>query len=384
MRSISSKGTSKYIVGPIERFDQKNEMFKRARWDPRCLKMGEKFYLGTYSLNNKKGYRQENLAFSESAWYIEAAFAHGNRVHDSGMYSWQTELRHTHIPQGFKLEVNDSIKMSQYVKKVAIFLGASKVGICDLDRRWIYSHSYNASTGEHKQLEVPEEYKYAIMLLFEMDYELVKASPTWIAEGATGKAYSTMPFTASMLAQFIRGLGYKAIPSGNDTCLSIPMAIDAGLGELGRNGLIITREFGPRVRIAKVLTDLPLFADEPIEFGVTEFCSNCEKCAEFCPSQAIMYGDRTAERQNMSNAGGVLKWPINAEKCFSFWVRNQGSCCNCIRVCPLNKPQGWLHESLNRLVGNTPWLDRFIVMMDDLLGYGKQVIINMYSLNEHE
>ena len=73
----------------------------------------------------------------------------------------------------------------------------------------------------------------------------------------------------SILAEFIRILGYKAIPMGNDTSLSIPLAIDAGLGELGRHGLLITPEYGPCVRLCKVFTDLPLEPDKPIQFGVT-------------------------------------------------------------------------------------------------------------------
>jgi len=59
---------------------------------------------------------------------------------------------------------------------------------------------------------------------------------------------------------------------------------------LGRNGLLITPQYGPRVRISKVLTDLPLVPDEPIEFGVTEYCEKCKRCAKYCPGQAILRG----------------------------------------------------------------------------------------------
>lgn len=373
MKDSSVKGTAKYIVGPVERFDQKNEMFKRARWDPQFQNVKEKFY-NVQHPRNKKGYSHEDLALAEGAWYIERAFAHGNDIHDTGMYSWETRLEARRmLPPDLKLEIKEPAKISKHIKKAAIFLGASEAGICELDRRWIYSHSFNALTHEHKELEVPEECKYAIVLLFQMDYELARTSPTWIMASTEGKAYSTMAFTASMLAQFIRSLGYKAIPSGNDTGLSIPMAIDAGLGELGRQGLLITGEFGPRVRIAKVLTDLPLIPDEPIEFGVTEFCSKCRKCAEYCPGQAIIHGERTTEPHNICNINGELKWPMDAEKCFNFWAQNEGSCMNCIRVCPFNKPAGRFHEAVRRLVKNTPLLDTFLVKMDDQLGYGKQV-----------
>ena len=255
-----ARGASRYVVEKVDRFDQKNEMFKRAKWDPTFHEAAARFY-GMHYPKNKMGYSHEDMALREAAWYIERAFAHGNTIHNSNMYSWEGKLDRIRIPPDLKLQVHDPVKMSENIKKVALLFRASQVGICELDRNWIYSHSFNVNNLEHKELEVPEEYKYAIVLLFEMDYELLKTSPTWQMAGTEGLAYSTMPFTSSMLAQFIRGLGYKAIPSGNDTGLSIPMAIDAGLGELARNGLLITRECGPRIRIAKVLTDLPLAPD---------------------------------------------------------------------------------------------------------------------------
>ncbi len=77
-----------------------------------------------------------------------------------------------------------------------------------------------------------------------MDYEVVRSSPSQIGATAGGIGYSKMAFTAGLRAQFIRNLGYKAISSGNDTACSVPIAIDAGLGELSRMGFLITPEFG--------------------------------------------------------------------------------------------------------------------------------------------
>ncbi len=375
----SHKGTAKYIVGEVKRFDQKNEMFKRARWDPRLQADAKRFYTTVYP-KNKKGYMLKDLALRDAAWYIEDVFARGCRIHNSGLLSWERKAQDAGcVPTDLKLEIHDPREMSQDIKKVAKLFGASLVGITELDRRWIYSHTFDSVTHEYKELEVPEGYQYAVVMAFEMEYNLVKASPTWLAAGTEGVEYSRMPFTASMLAQFIRDLGYKAIPCGNDTAISIPLAIDAGLGELGRNGLLITKEFGPRVRIAKVLTDLPLVPDEPADFGVTRFCEVCMRCATNCPSQAIMRGDRTTKPHDISNATGELKWPINAERCFAFWARNEGSCMNCIRVCPFNKSAGWLHDIARWLVKHTPWLDLFLVKVDDLFGYGKQTKPNFWS-----
>ena len=165
-----------------------------------------------------------------------------------------------------------------------------------------------------------------------------------------------MAFTAGLLAQFIRGLGYQAIPSGNDTACSIPMAIDAGLGEIARNGLLITPQYGPRVRLAKVFTDLPLVPDAPIQFGVWEFCRTCKKCALKCPSKSIPLGDASAEPRNISTRPGVTKWSINAETCLAWWAANGSDCSNCIRVCPFNKPPGRLHDLVRLGIRTLPTL----------------------------
>ncbi len=73
---------------------------------------------------------------------------------------------------------------------------------------------------------------------------------------------------------------------GNDTALSIPQAVDAGLGELGRNGLLITPDRGPCVRICKVFADMPLAPDRPVRFGVSEFCRSCARCADACQARS--------------------------------------------------------------------------------------------------
>jgi hypothetical protein len=91
-----------------------------------------------------------------------------------------------------------------------------------------------------------------------MDYTLMRTAPAYGENAATGRGYSMMAYVASSVVHFIRDLGYKAIPCGNDTALSVPMAIDAGLGELGRHGILIAPKYGPRIRISKVFTDLPL------------------------------------------------------------------------------------------------------------------------------
>jgi hypothetical protein len=127
---------------------------------------------------------------------------------------------------------------------------------------------------------VPRSMNRVVVMAFEIDADAYSVDASPISMAGSMNAYSRMWFTATQLAEFIRALGYNAIPMGNDTALSQPIAIDAGLGEMSRMGIMVTPKYGPRVRLAKVLTDMPLTTDRPITFGVDEFCQICGKCAE--------------------------------------------------------------------------------------------------------
>ena len=370
---LAARGADRYAVGKVERFDQKNAMYFRAVWDPSVSELGKKYFT-VFQPKDKPGYRLEDMSFSQAGWYAEQAFAMGNLGGRRGLYSWETPkiwYSDYRLPTDITLKIDDLDRMSRVIKKTARAYGASLVGICQLDQRWLYSHWQNVMEKKHDPIVIPDEYRYAISLAFEMDYELLKYSPTHIATGGVTTAYGKMAFTTGMVAQFIRYLGYKAIPSGNDTALNIPIAIDAGLGELSRMGLLITPQYGPRVRLSKIFTNLPLATDPPIEFGVWQFCEKCKKCAHSCPGQAIMHGEPTDRALNPSNRGGLLRWPADAEKCFRWWGNNNGTCSNCIRVCPFNKAPGFLHDAVRWGVQNTPWLDSLFVRADDWLGYGK-------------
>ena len=382
------KGADRYVVGEVERFDQKNGMFKRASWDPKMMDLGRKFYMEEVMPKDKPGYRLQDMALVNAAWHLEDNFGErdtGRNLGGMSLYDWDWDgqFSYPNVPPGLKITVDDPVKVTRDLKKVATFFGASLVGICELDRRWVYSYAYHpdyraetladaAKGARIEKIEIPEDYKYAIVMAIEMDYKGISCSPAGPASAAVGLNYSKMAFIAGLLAQYIRGTGYQAIPCGNDTACSIPIAIDAGLGELARNGLLITPEFGPRVRLCKVFTDLPLVPDKPIEFGIWDFCMKCELCAEDCPSRAILHGAPTEKPANISNREGLLRWPVNAEKCFAFWAANHTDCANCIRVCPFNKPSGWLHDAVKWGVKNNRWLDSTFVKMDKLFGYGKQ------------
>ncbi len=317
----------------LRRYDQRNLIFNRVYNDPSWGGYGrsEEEKASENMEADRPGYTRIDYALAEASW----------TVHDGWLeaFSWSMVER----PRGPSI-VGEALRQGRYefrsveeatriVKRAARFFGASLVGVTEVNPLWVYANRRYTL----EPLELPEGVRYAIVIAIEMDALGIAASPACPAVAATGLGYSKMAFTAVCLAEFIRFLGYRAIPSGNDTALSIPLAIDAGLGQLGRNGLLITPEYGPRVRLCKVFTDLPLKPDGPIDFGVTEFCKRCMRCAEACEAGAISRDSEPSwEPACRSNNPGVLKWYVDAEKCYEYWCENGGDCSTCIAVCPYN------------------------------------------------
>ena len=377
---------NKYIKGKVTPFDQKNQMFIRPGWDPEINGM-----IGDWSLNGppkgKVGFKLEDRALlSASSMGTMLALFNTDLpnpmpgvipVPNKGPFSFR-------IPQGMKIDLSDPQEITEKTKKVATWFGADIVGICRLDRRWLYSHTSRDSlyfgpgdgtkhtSGESVIQEIPGEYQYAIVMCYEMDYDVIQYYSTYVSLAATAMGYSRMAITNHHLSNFIKDLGYNVINcTTNNVALSIPLAMQAGLGDLGRNGMLITPKYGPRVRISKVITDLPLVPDSPIDFGVTEFCNVCEICSEKCPSQSLQYGQHSSKPRNISNIDGVSKWHINAETCRVYWSRSGRDCNICINVSPYNKPNTRFHRFVRKCTDHFRWGDPLYIWADKVIGYGK-------------
>jgi epoxyqueuosine reductase QueG len=144
----------------------------------------------------------------------------------------------------------------------------------------------------------------------------------------------------------------------------VPLAVDAGLGELGRLGYLITKEFGPRVRLGVVTTDLPLVPDKPVDLGVQHFCSICKKCAVCCPSHSIPPAEQ-------SLVNGMLRWKLNDETCFDYWGKIGTDCNICMRVCPYSHAKTFPHRLIVWFITRNKHARRLFSFMDDVF-YGKK------------
>lgn len=221
------------------------------------------------------------------------------------------------------------------------------------------------------ELIIPNSVNNVIVSGLAMNREMIQAAPTMMGEASLGLGYSRMSMLDGMLCEFIRGLGYIAIPCVNGVGQSVPMAIQAGLGETSRMGLLITPEYGPNVRLTKILTNMPLNHDKPIEFGAKEFCETCKKCARECPSKSLTEGPMDFTPRNELNQSGKLQWNNDSIKCHDYWLEIGGSCGICIGVCPFTKGDIWIHDGVEWLIDNASFLDPLMLGLDDAMGYGE-------------
>jgi epoxyqueuosine reductase QueG len=127
-------------------------------------------------------------------------------------------------------------------------------------------------------------------------------------------------------------MGWPARAYGNPNCtdiLHIPLAIGAGLGQLGKHGSMISEEHGSNFRLAAVLTDVPLAADDQVDLGVDDLCQVCRRCVDDCPPRAIF-----EEKQLVR---GERKWYVDFDRCVPYFTKTYG-CSICIEVCPWSEP----------------------------------------------
>lgn len=359
----------------FERFPQRMDVFSRSFWDdsihsPKTARFYETYRTPLQSWKTVDGYTQRDYAVRNAAWHVPDIFAELREDEDRREGFLDEFSIHRDGP-GIRYEVEDVTRFTREVKHVARSYGADLVGVAPYDERWVYRSKYSRQTDGEKEIELPEGLTSVIVIAQSMDYGLLRTVPSALSGTATGLGYAKDTVVLLSLAQFIRNLGYDAVASMNDTALAIPYAIQAGLGEYGRHGLLITPEFGPRVRLGKIFTNLPLAHDRPRSFGVKETCESCRACTDACPAKAIPGGDPSTERRNESNLKGVKKWSVDGVKCFTFWSNQNTDCSICVRVCPYNRDYSRFGNRLWARAVRTP-LRSLMLKIDRWLGRGER------------
>lgn len=253
---------------------------------------------------------------------------------------------------------------TRFIREWSKKLGALDLGICETKPYHFYS---TRGRGKAYGKKVENEHPFAIALTVEMDNELLACGPSSPTLMESAQQYLNSGVIALQLAQFIRNLGYEARAhiDGDYELICPLVARDAGLGEIGRMGLLMTPKLGPRVRIAVITTNLPLIANEyKFDDSVNAFCDICKKCADVCPSKAISMEEKT-------RINGNLRWQINQEKCFDFWCKTGTDCGRCMSVCPYSHPNNTMHNAVRLSIKYFKNFRPIALWMDDFF-YGRK------------
>ncbi len=347
---------------PTKRHDERETMFARARLEPGSPEYAEYYMLHPEHKEEDDKTRAKPGLLSPHAQLTDPYHIAATEV----SFQFTETLRQAvDGPTAPEPKPFSSQEMTPYIKSLASYYGALDMGITELKPYHIYTHIGRGS-GEYGA-EIDLDHTHAIVFTVEMDFEMTRAAPHPPLTMESGKQYVHAAKVAVQLASAIRNLGYpaRAHIDGNYRIIAPLVARDAGLGEIGRMGLLMTENLGPRVRLGAVTTTLELETDTYTpNTAVIDFCEICQKCAENCPSQAIPFGPR-------KEIDGALQWKINPNSCFRYWNVVGTDCGRCLSVCPFSHPDTFPHNLIRRGIQKSGAFRRFALWMDDFF-YGKK------------
>ncbi|MEM9751276.1 MAG: reductive dehalogenase, partial [Pseudomonadota bacterium] len=250
------------------------------------------------------------------------------------------------------------------VKAALYFLGADAVGISRCPDWAYYSHD---ALGE----ELTPYHENAISVVIDQGHETMEGASgdDWIACSQSMRAYLRFSLLGGVIAEHIRNLGYSArshtVMDGE--VLQPPLLLLSGLGEVSRIGEVILNPYlGPRLKSGAITTNMPLAHDKPIDFGLQNFCNNCNKCARECPAGAITAGPKT-----MFN--GYEIWKSDSQKCTTYRITQAAGamCGRCMKTCPWNLEGLFAEAPFRWAATNVPQAAKALAKLDDHLGNGR-------------
>jgi epoxyqueuosine reductase QueG len=224
---------------------------------------------------------------------------------------------------------------SKELKAFALECGADLVGVADLARlEGIPTEPEDLFEGYGRAVSIAVRLADGVM-------DPIKDVPTPMYQQHYLKVNAFLDDLALRVAQFIQSAGGKALPIPASQLLNMERwtsyishkaaAVAAGLGWQGKSLLLVSREYGPRVRLVTVLTDLPLTPDEPVK----NLCGNCSKCSDACPVQAIR---NVNTESHYSSREEALHFERCVDRVFKQNTRlpfiEHPICGVCIRACP--------------------------------------------------
>jgi reductive dehalogenase len=368
------------VTGPIQRYDERDNVFSRESLLPGSSE--EREYHANHPELEKIDHRLAKYFFDGAeARSVIAKNAPSEALPESTFRAVSALALPDAVdgPVALRKVRVAPAEMAGNIKAIARYLGAAQVRIGPLNPAWVYTHrgvwpffsdyrpnppAFDGVPDGYQGLNYGDPielgHRYAISMAFPQDPDPIGSSPSKASSFEIGRVYASSALVAVELANYIRALGYpaRAHHLRNYGVLLVPVAVDSGLGELGRCGYLISKELGANFRLACVTTDLPLATDKPVDLGIQDFCEKCLKCAKNCPVRAIPTGDKVVVR-------GVKKWQLDAEKCLLYWGSQGGACAICQVVCPWSKPPTRFHRSIAEIAIRLPAARRLLVKADD-------------------
>jgi ferredoxin len=347
---------------PHKRVDERDIMFARFRLKP-----------GTADHDAYYAMRPENLASDEKVRSLPGLLSPDAQKGNAWVFA--VAEASFDLTEAVREEVDGEIALNQVqappsdnsslLKDLTIYFGARSAGITKLQPYHIYSHIGRGSGNYGDPIDL--DHPHAIAFTVEMDHEVMRNAPNAPVVMESAKQYVEAAKIALQLGYFIRSQGYQALAhiDANYRVIAPLVARDAGLGEIGRMGLLMTPELGPRVRLGVVTTDMPLDPDPRLDGrSMIDFCRICVKCAENCPSKSIPFDDR-------QEIDGALRWRINPDTCFRYWNVVGTDCGLCMAVCPYSHPDNWGHDAMRWAIQRSGTARRAALWLDDLF-YGRK------------
>ncbi len=268
--------------------------------------------------------------------------------------------------------------------------GASQVAFLELNERnkkFIYSVDNDGKKLDFEDVDqpyetedrrvIPNSARSIIVFTVQMSEELMKRrvgkTPTPFSAASAGSAYARARVIFDDTQIFLHCLGYYGLMAYwfNGLGIAPALGVMAGLGELSRLNRLITPEYGPMVRVFRLITNLPLAPDKPIDSGIMRFCKTCKKCATECPSGTLSLDTEPSwEVKGPWNAPGHKTWYEDSPKCMAYWLKATASCSTCFAVCPFSKKdKSFMHHFVEAVIAKTPLFNSIFTKMDGLLGY---------------
>jgi reductive dehalogenase len=259
----------------------------------------------------------------------------------------------------------DPDKMRTAIRDMVRFYGGCDTGFATLAP--LHFYKYKGRHAKDWGKPVNPSHHTAIIIAVPMAVDMLRHSPTATVIQESARKYVEAAKISNIVAGYLRRFGYpaRAHNDGNYEVLCVPLAVAAGLGELGRMGIFMHHRYGPCVRLAVVTTSLDIAGPAPAQTThMAQFCRICKKCAHNCPSGSITLAQEPESR-------GFHHWSIDQEKCFSFWKTIGSDCGMCISACPYTKPDTLVHRLVRWYIARNPLNQHIALFMDDLL-YGRR------------